>query len=335
MGGPFTNSGGNASDHAGVSSCKRNCIPTDISNSSAVDGTVSCTAATGTACTASSPSCTLTTCQAGFGGTGDNCAACSSSSSNPQYSPIAITGNDNACVSCPTSGFGSSGSSTPRSAVTNCYKNCTTATDCEVSNGYFSGTCYHLDTTGNNLNITGGCTLHCDTGYTISNGTIHATVDDNQCKYYVNCNDGYYNQYNSISSATVITGSNWSILSCNAKELKIQFDKNSLLATGTMENQTCTYNSPQVCTLNANGFSLAGNIFRGWAKNSTGSVVYNNEATLTSSDVLALVNHTNNSVTTLNLYAIWLKCPHENLMDGGVCKIKAGAKICGANGLRY
>ena len=55
----------------------------------------------------------------------------------------------------------------------------------------------------------------------------------------------------------------------------IKFYDNSSVATGTMKNQTMTYDKAQ--NLTANGFSRTGYTFAGWATSTTGNVVYTDQ----------------------------------------------------------
>jgi len=75
----------------------------------------------------------------------------------------------------------------------------------------------------------------------------------------------------------------------------VAFDKNDSGATGTMANQTFTYDSAQ--NLTANGFSKTGYSFAGWATSAGGAVVYANSASVN--------NLTTTNGGTVTLYAKW------------------------------
>ena len=73
-------------------------------------------------------------------------------------------------------------------------------------------------------------------------------------------------------------------------------DENYLgTATGSMDNESFTYDQSKALT--ANGFSLAGYDFAGWALTPTGAVAHSDEA------VVGNLSSTNGA--TVNLYAIW------------------------------
>ena len=75
----------------------------------------------------------------------------------------------------------------------------------------------------------------------------------------------------------------------------VHFDKNHSDATGTMNDQSFTYNTAQ--NLTANGFSRIGYDFMGWSTTPNGSVAYTNGQSVN--------NLTNQNGAVVNLYAVW------------------------------
>lgn len=91
----------------------------------------------------------------------------------------------------------------------------------------------------------------------------------------------------------------------------IKFNKNNSKATGTMSNQTLTYDSAD--TLTANRFVLTGYTFKGWTTNSDGSgTLYVNEQ--------EVLNLSNEDGAIVNFYAKWEANTYSVTFDknGGV-----------------
>ena len=129
-----------------------------------------------------------------------DCTACGGSSGSyqnkycPRDNPITKTSLE----SCPTN---STGSDSGAKAVTDCYIQCASSTTagCRVQNGYLTGKCQFVDTSGT-LNITSPCTLNCDTGYHL-NGAGTACDRD---QYTIE----YYDKYDGDSKSTTTTNCN-------------------------------------------------------------------------------------------------------------------------------
>ena len=75
----------------------------------------------------------------------------------------------------------------------------------------------------------------------------------------------------------------------------VHFDKNDAEATGTMEDQTFTYDEAQALT--ANGFAKEGYSFIGWAESAGGEVVYTNGGSVS--------NLSTTADDVITLYAKW------------------------------
>ena len=76
----------------------------------------------------------------------------------------------------------------------------------------------------------------------------------------------------------------------------VSFSKNSSDATGTMSNETFTYDEPEKA-LTANAFARTGHSFTGWATEPTGGVVYSNGQPVR--------NLTSVNGATIPIYAVW------------------------------
>ena len=120
------------------------------------------------------------------------------------------------------------------------------------------------------------------TGYTF-NGYFDATSGGT--KYY-NANGSSAKNWDKTSNTTLYA--QWT-----ANKYSVKFNANG--GSGSMSNQSFTYDVPQQLTPNA--FTRSGYTFIGWAKSSSGNVVYTNRQ---------LVNNlTTNNNSTVNIYAIW------------------------------
>lgn len=96
-----------------------------------------------------------------------------------------------------------------------------------------------------------------------------------------------------------------------ANTYSVHFEANG--GTGTMTDQTFTYNAAQ--NLSANQFTRQGYAFNGWAKSASGSKVY--------SDSENVNNLTTAANGTVNLYALWTAVDYSILFDA------AGGSISG------
>ena len=122
------------------------------------------------------------------------------------------------------------------------------------------------------------------TGYTF-NGYFDATSGGT--KYY-NANGSSAKNWDKTAATTLYA--QWT-----ANKYSVKFNANS--GSGTMSNQSFTYDVPQQLTPNA--FTRSGYTFIGWSNSSSGNVVYTNRQ---------LVNNlTTNNNSTVNIYAIWEK----------------------------
>ena len=120
------------------------------------------------------------------------------------------------------------------------------------------------------------------TGYTF-NGYFDATSGGT--KYY-NANGSSAKNWDKTSNTTLYA--QWT-----ANKYFVKFNAND--GSGTMSNQSFTYDVPQQLTPNA--FTRSGYTFIGWSNSSSGNVVYTNRQ---------LVNNlTTNNNSTVNIYAIW------------------------------
>jgi uncharacterized repeat protein (TIGR02543 family) len=89
--------------------------------------------------------------------------------------------------------------------------------------------------------------------------------------------DGLGTNHNAGSSVTFTECSAITLYAkWNINTYQITFNKNAADATGTMSNQSFSYNETK--NLTANGFSRTGYTFAGWATTATGSVAYANQA---------------------------------------------------------
>ena len=103
--------------------------------------------------------------------------------------------------------------------------------------------------------------------------------------------------YGSVGAGgTLILFAKWT-----ADTFTIEFNGNGNTG-GSTASATATYD--QSCKLTANGFERTGHTFVGWATSSTGSKVYDNNATLTASQVNTYYN-TAGKNGTYTLYAVW------------------------------
>ena len=101
--------------------------------------------------------------------------------------------------------------------------------------------------------------------------------------------------YNSGTSVSGMYGDVTLVAQWTAYNYTVIFNKNSSNATGTMSNQTFTYDVSQ--NLTANAFENDGYSFVGWATSPTGNVIYSN------GDSVSNLTSTNNG--TVTLYAVW------------------------------
>ena len=101
---------------------------------------------------------------------------------------------------------------------------------------------------------------------------------------------GYTNGQSVSLSANLTLYAKW-----NANTFYVRFNKNNNDATGTMSNQTFTYDVAQ--NLTANAFSLTGYTFAGWATTSGGTVAHTDEKSVS--------NLTSTAGGTVDLYAKW------------------------------
>lgn len=98
------------------------------------------------------------------------------------------------------------------------------------------------------------------------------------------------------TSTKVTTASNHTLYAhWTAHPYTVVFNKNHEDATGTMANESFTYDTAK--NLTANAFTRANYAFRGWATSSTGAKVYN--------DGQSVSNLTATKNGTVNLYAVW------------------------------
>ena len=102
--------------------------------------------------------------------------------------------------------------------------------------------------------------------------------------------------YNSGTSVSGMYGDVTLVAQWIAYNYTVIFNKNSSNATGTMSNQTFTYDVSQ--NLTANAFENDGYSFVGWATSPTGNVIYSN------GDSVSNLTSTNNG--TVTLYAKWV-----------------------------
>ena len=102
--------------------------------------------------------------------------------------------------------------------------------------------------------------------------------------------------YNSGTSVSGMYGDVTLVAQWTAYNYTVIFNKNSSNATGTMSNQTFTYDVSQ--NLTANAFENDGYSFVGWATSPTGNVIYSN------GDSVSNLTSTNNGMVTL--YAKWV-----------------------------
>lgn len=128
---------------------------------------------------------------------------------------------------------------------------------------------------------------------------------------------GWYtsNDYNDNERVKVIPNGSIGNIELFAKwtpaTYSIKFNKNNSKATGTMSNQTLTYDSAD--TLTANRFVLTGYTFKGWTTNSDGSgTLYINEQ--------EVLNLSSEDGAIVNVYAKWEANTYSVTFDknGGV-----------------
>ena len=128
---------------------------------------------------------------------------------------------------------------------------------------------------------------------------------------------GWYtsNDYNDDERVKVIPNGSIGNIELFAKwtpaTYSIKFNKNNSKATGTMSNQTLTYDSAD--TLTANSFVLTGYTFKGWKTNSDGSgTLYINEQ--------EVLNLSSEDGAIVNVYAKWEANTYSVTFDknGGV-----------------
>ena len=128
---------------------------------------------------------------------------------------------------------------------------------------------------------------------------------------------GWYtsNDYNDDERVKVIPNGSIGNIELFAKwtpaTYSIKFNKNNSKATGTMSNQTLTYDSAD--TLTANRFVLTGYTFKGWTTNSDGSgTLYINEQ--------EVLNLSSEDGAIVNVYAKWEANTYSVTFDknGGV-----------------
>ncbi len=118
--------------------------------------------------------------------------------------------------------------------------------------------------------------------------------------YWTNVNGtgtNYISSDGTISSslATTIYENSSLYASWTPISYTVEFDKNATDATGTMGNQSFSYD--QELALTANAYERTGYTFAGWAKTSTGAKAYDNKQKVSN---LSSVNG-----ETVKLYAVW------------------------------
>ncbi|MBQ5389061.1 MAG: InlB B-repeat-containing protein [Paludibacteraceae bacterium] len=125
------------------------------------------------------------------------------------------------------------------------------------------------------------------TGYTF-NGYFDATSGGT--KYY-DANGSSEKNWDKTSNTTLYA--QWT-----ANQYTVKFNANN--GTGTMSNQSFTYNEEKALT--ANAFTRKGYTFLGWAKSSSAT-------TATYTDKQTVKNLTDNNNAIVNLYAVWQALP--------------------------
>lgn len=105
---------------------------------------------------------------------------------------------------------------------------------------------------------------------------------------------------------TVILYAQWT-----ANTYTVKFDKNEPKASGTMEDQTFSYDTVQA--LQSNKFIYLGYFLEGWSDTPTGEVIYKNGE--------KILNLSSTQGDVINLYAKWAKDPTKVSLSGNIYKI--------------
>jgi uncharacterized repeat protein (TIGR02543 family) len=153
------------------------------------------------------------------------------------------------------------------------------------------------------------------TSYTIETETINFAAPDG------NLPVGYV--FNSWSPASLVTGSTGNVVitaSWDAITYTVTFNKNDALATGTMNDQTFTFDVSQALT--ANTYSKTGYYFTGWATTAVGTVAYDDEEVVT--------NLTSEPLGTVTLYAKWAPNVYTLTFDANGGSIASNANWTGS-----
>ena len=132
----------------------------------------------------------------------------------------------------------------------------------------------------------------------IANGSCQLTVGQTTT-YTTSCNTGY-----------TISGNGTYNPTCTANTYTVKYNANKPSAashsvSGTTANSTHTYDVAK--NLTANGYSLTGWTFKGWATSANGNKEYDDEESVT--------NLTSTNGATVNLYAVWAPNHYRITLD--------------------